>query len=144
MSSVSWDARWGRERGGEEERGTNNNQHATSKTGRTDRQRMRRTDVILVVSGQTHVNILAMPSDLPLSQVVGGELEPEEKEELAEKIGKLLQRDRMGVRTQLGFCWAGASSYVLSASTSTSRQDVEEFTSYVGTLENCYRETGRG
>ena len=32
-----------------------------------------------------------------LSQVVGGELEPEEKEELAEKIGKLLQRDRMGV-----------------------------------------------
>ena len=69
--------------------------------------------------------------------MVGGELEPEEKEELAEKIGKLLQRDRMGVRTQLGFCWAGASSYVLSASTSTSRQDVEEFTSYVGTLENC-------
>ena len=55
-----------------------------------------------------------MGSDLPLSQVVGGELEPEEKEELAEKIGKLLQRDRMGVRTQLGFCWAGASSYVLS------------------------------
>ena len=32
-----------------------------------------------------------------LHQVVGGELEPEEKEELAEKIGKLLQRDRMGV-----------------------------------------------
>ena len=61
---------------------------------------MRRTDIILVVLGQTHVNILAMPSDLPLSQVVGGELEPEEKEELAEKIGKLLQRDRMGVRTQ--------------------------------------------
>ena len=30
--------------------------------------------------------------------MVGGELEPEEKEELAEKIGKLLQRDRMGVR----------------------------------------------
>ena len=57
-----------------------------------------------------------------LSQVVGGELEPEEKEELAEKIGKLLQRDRMGVRTQLGFCWAGASSYVLSASTLTSRR----------------------
>ena len=37
-----------------------------------------------------------------LDQVVGGELEPEEKEELAEKIGKLLQRDRMGVRTKLG------------------------------------------
>ena len=34
--------------------------------------------------------------------MVGGELEPEEKEELAEKIGKLLQRDRMGVRTKLG------------------------------------------
>ena len=33
---------------------------------------------------------------------MGGELEPEEKEELAEKIGKLLQRDRMGVRTKLG------------------------------------------
>ena len=30
--------------------------------------------------------------------MVGGELEPEEKDELAEKIGKLLQRDRMGVR----------------------------------------------
>ena len=45
-----------------------------------------------------------------LSQVVGGELEPEEKEELAEKIGKLLQRDRMGVRTQLGSCLA--SRYV--------------------------------
>ena len=34
--------------------------------------------------------------------MVGGELEPEEKEELAEKIGKLLQRDRMGVRTKSG------------------------------------------
>ena len=46
-----------------------------------------------MVLGRTHVDILTMP------QVVGSELEPEEKEELAEKIGKLLQRDRMGVRT---------------------------------------------
>ena len=44
--------------------------------------------------------------------MVGGELEPEEKEELAEKIGKLLQRDRMGVRTKLGNGFlAGASRY---------------------------------
>jgi len=32
----------------------------------------------------------------PTRQVLGGELEPEEKEELAEKIGKMLQRDRCG------------------------------------------------
>ena len=32
---------------------------------------MRRTDIILVVLGQTHVNILAMPSDL-LSLAGGG------------------------------------------------------------------------
>ena len=35
--------------------------------------------------------------DISYDQVLGGELEPEEKEELAEKIGKMLQRDRCGV-----------------------------------------------
>ena len=35
--------------------------------------------------------------DISSDQVLGGELEPEEKEELAEKIGKMLQRDRCGV-----------------------------------------------
>jgi len=34
--------------------------------------------------------------DISYDQVLGGELEPEEKEELAEKIGKMLQRDRCG------------------------------------------------
>ena len=35
--------------------------------------------------------------DISYDQVLVGELEPEEKEELAEKIGKMLQRDRCGV-----------------------------------------------
>ena len=30
-------------------------------------------------------------------QVLGAELEPEQKQELVDKLGKLLQRDRMGV-----------------------------------------------
>ena len=68
----------------------------------------RQTDIILVVLGQSMLTSSECHLISSLNQVVGGELEPEEKEELAEKIGKLLQRDRMGVRTKLGNFWAEA------------------------------------